>query len=223
LTNFLFVVKIHLLIWYTILAFQSIWYFSDLPNKIVETIEEDLSKFDRELGDSRLMGDCLNKDKRNSKNAWIPTTHWTAGFIWHYIERANRENFLYDIRNIDGESMQYTQYGEGEFYGWHNDAGLSSQYKPVSVGNHHEGRANDFVNENLELVRKLSFTVQLSDSDEYEGGNVQFLDESNNSYFAPRKKGSVVIFDSRTQHRVLKVTKGVRKSLVGWVVGPRWK
>jgi len=36
--------------------------------------------------------------------------------------RANRENFLYDLSNIDGESLQYTVYGEGEYYGWHNDA-----------------------------------------------------------------------------------------------------
>ena len=206
------------------LAFQSIWYFSDIPEKIVETIEEDLTdNFQNQMGDSKLMGDALNRDKRNSKNAWIPTTHWTAGFVWHYIERANRENFLYDIRNIDGESMQFTQYDVGEFYSWHNDAGIACHYKPVSVGNHHEGRTNDYLNEKLELVRKLSFVVQLSEPDDYEGGNLQLLSEDGKSYFAPRKKGTVVVFDSRTQHRVLKVTKGTRKSLVGWVVGPRWK
>lgn len=206
------------------MAFQSIWYFSDIPEKIIETIEEDLTdNFQQQMGDSRLMGDSLNRDKRNSKNAWVPTHHWTAGFVWHYIERANRENFLYDIRNIDGESMQFTQYGVGEFYSWHNDAGISCHYKPVSVGNHHEGRAQDYLNENLELVRKLSFVVQLSDPDDYEGGNLQLLGEDGKSYFAPRKRGTVIVFDSRTQHRVLKVTKGVRKSLVGWVVGPRWK
>ena len=65
--------------------------------------------------------------------------------------------------------------------------------------------------------------MQLSDPDDYEGGNVQLLDEGNNSYFAPRKRGTMIFFDSRTQHRVLKVTKGVRKSLVGWVCGPRWR
>lgn len=206
------------------MAFQSIWYFSDIPEKIIETIEEDLTdNFQEQMGDSRLMGDALNRDKRNSKNAWIPTSHWTAGFVWHYVERANRENFLYDIRNIDGESMQFTQYGVGEFYGWHNDAGISCQYKPVSVGNHHEGRAQDYLNENLELVRKLSFVVQLSDPDDYKGGNLQLLAEDGKSYFAPRKRGTVIVFDSRTQHRVLKVTKGTRKSLVGWVVGSRWK
>lgn len=205
------------------MAFQSIWYFSDIPEKIVETIEEDLTfNFQNQMGDSKLMGDALNRDRRNSKNAWIPTNHWTAGFVWHYIERANRENFLYDIRNIDGENMQFTQYDVGEFYSWHNDAGISGQYKPVSVGNHHEGRAQDYLNENIELVRKLSFVVQLSDPDDYEGGNLQLLAEDGKSYFAPRKRGTVIVFDSRTSHRVLKVTRGVRKSLVGWVCGKRW-
>jgi len=206
------------------MAFQSVWYYSDLPEEVVEIIEKDLSvKFDQQMGDSRLMGDALNKDKRNSQNAWIPTQHWLGGFLWHYIQRANRENFLYDLRCIDGESMQYTRYGPGQFYGWHNDAGIAGAYKPQSVGNRQEGLANDFVNENIELVRKLSFVLQLSDPDDYEGGNLQLLDESGASYFAPRNRGTVILFDSRTQHRVLPVKSGLRKSIVGWTVGPRWK
>ena len=206
------------------MAFQSVWYYSDIPEKVVSLIEEDLSlTFDEEMGDSRLMGDALNKDKRNSQNAWVPTNHWLGGFMWHYISRANRENFLYDLRCIDGESMQYTQYGPGQFYSWHNDAGIAGAYKPASVGNRTEGLAQDFVNENIELVRKLSFVLQLSDPDDYEGGNLQLLDEGGKSYFAPRKRGTVILFDSRTQHRVLPVKSGLRKSIVGWTVGPRWK
>lgn len=206
------------------MALQSVWYYTDLNPEIVNIIEKDLTEnFDDSMGDSRLHGDALNKDKRNSQNTWIPTTHWVAGFLWHYVQRANRENFLYDLRNIDGESLQYTRYEVGQFYGWHNDAGLATQYKPVSVGNRQDGLAQDFVNENIELVRKLSFSLQLSDPDDYEGGNVQFLDEAGNSYIAPRKRGTIVLFDSRTQHRVLKVTKGTRKSIVGWVCGPRWR
>jgi PKHD-type hydroxylase len=206
------------------LAFQSVWYFSNLPEDVVTIIQKDLTNnFDSQMGDSKLMGDALNKDKRNSKNAWVPTNHWLGGFIWHYVQRANRENFLYDLRNIDGENMQYTQYGPGEFYSWHNDAGISGHYKPQAVGNRVDGLANDFVNENIELVRKLSFVLQLSDPDDYEGGNLQLLDEAGRSYFAPRAKGTVIVFDSRTQHRVLPVKSGLRKSLVGWVVGPRWK
>ena len=208
------------------MAYQSIWYYTDLPEDVVDIVERDLTeKFDTTMADSRLHGDALNKDKRNSQNTWIPSNYWIGGFLWSFVERANRENFLYDLSNIDGESLQYTKYEEGQFYGWHNDAGLSTQYKPVSVGNRGNGQENvqDFMNENCERVRKLSFSLQLSDPDDYEGGNVQFLDEGGKSYFAPRQRGCIVLFDSRTSHRVLKVTKGTRRSIVGWVVGPRWK
>ena len=206
------------------MAFQSIWYFTDLPSDVIDLISKSLAvDFDDKMADSRLQGDSLNKDKRNSQNTWVPTTHWLGGFVWHYVERANRENFLYDLRCIDGESMQYTRYEEGQFYGWHNDAGLATQYKPVAVGNRAEGLGQDFLNERLEMVRKLSFVLQLSDPEDYEGGNLQLLDESGSTYFAPRQKGTMILFDSRTQHRVLKVKKGVRKSIVGWTVGPRWK
>ena len=157
------------------MAFQSIWYFTDLPEKIIDIIEEDVAQnFDHKMADSRLSGDALNKDKRSSQNAWIPTSHWVGGFIWHYIQRANRENFLYDLRCIDNESMQYTRYSEGQHYGWHTDSGLQGQYKPQAIGNRQEALGQDFINEETELVRKLSFALQLSAPDEYEGGNIEF-------------------------------------------------
>lgn len=206
------------------MAFQSIWYFSDLPKDVVDIIERDITdRFDDKMEDSKIQGDFINKNKRNSQNTWVPTTHWVGGFVWHYIQRANRENFLYDLRCIDAESIQFTKYTKGQYYNWHNDAGLANSYKPISVGNRQDGLTQDFLNENTELVRKLSFAVQLSDPDDYEGGNLQLMDEGGKSYFAPRTKGTIILFDSRTQHRVLKVTNGVRKSLVGWVCGPRWK
>ncbi len=211
------------------MAYQSIWFQTDLNPKIIDIIEEDLKdNFDPHLQDSRV-GDgdygTVDRDKRNAKNAWVPTTHWVAGFVWHYVMKANRENFLYDLTNIDGESLQYTVYGEGEYYGWHNDAGLASYYKPVSGGNrgHGEAQFQDFVNENCEKVRKLSFSLLLSDPDTYEGGNLQLMAEDGKSYIAPRQRGTIILFDSRTQHRVQKVTSGVRKSLVGWTVGPRFR
>ena len=63
------------------MAFQSVWYFSDLPEDVVDIIERDLTeKFDSQMADSKLHGDALNKDKRNSQNAWFPTTLWVGGF-----------------------------------------------------------------------------------------------------------------------------------------------
>ena len=212
------------------MAYQSIWYYTGLPKDIVNILDDYVSeKFDSEMRDSELIGRHKDKNKRNSENAWINTNHWIAGFLWHYVNKANRENFLYDLTNIDGENLQYTKYSEGQYYNWHNDAGISNYYKPQYVansGNSDEDSDNlqvtDFLKTSCELVRKLSFTLQLSDPDEYEGGNVQLIDDSGKSYIAPRQRGTIILFDSRTQHRVIKVKKGVRKSIVGWVLGPRW-
>ena len=148
-----------------------------------------------------------------------------SGFVWHYISKANRENFLYDLTHVDGETMQYTRYKEGDYYKWHTDAGIGTSYKPQASDNYgnKDIEVQDFLTTSVENIRKLSFILQLSDAEDYEGGNVQFLDDNRKSFFAPRKKGTMILFDSRTQHRVLKVTKGIRKSLVGWTSGPRWK
>ena len=213
------------------MAYQSIWYYTGLPKDIVNILDDYVSeKFDSEMRDSELIGRHKDKNKRNSENAWINTNHWIAGFLWHYVNKANRENLLYDLTNIDGENLQYTKYSEGQYYNWHNDAGISNYYKPQYVansGNSDEDSDNlqvtDFLKTSCELVRKLSFTLQLSDPDEYEGGNVQLIDDSGKSYIAPRQRGTIILFDSRTQHRVIKVKKGVRKSIVGWVLGPRWR
>ena len=206
------------------MAYQSIWYYTGLPKDIVNILDDYVSeKFDSEMKDSELIGRHKDKNKRNSENAWINTNHWIAGFLWHYVNKANRENFLYDLTNIDGENLQYTKYSEGQNYNWHNDAGLATQFKPTAVGNDNEKLTQDYVPQMTEHVRKLSFSLQLSDPDDYEGGNVQFIDDENRSFMAPRQRGAIILFDSRTRHRVLKVKKGVRRSIVGWVLGPRWK
>ena len=40
-------------------------------------------------------------------------------------------------------------------------AGLAIQYKPQTVGNLVDGLANDFVNENIELVRKFVIFITI--------------------------------------------------------------
>ena len=45
------------------------------------------------------------------KILFCPRHHCIGGFdsrTQHYIERANRENYLLDLSNIDGESMTFT-------------------------------------------------------------------------------------------------------------------
>lgn len=213
------------------MAYQSIWYYTALSEKVVDAIEEDAKTFfenENQLQDSRTGGgfnNGLDGDIRKGKNAWIPDTHWISGFLWHYVMKANKENFLYDLTGIDGGSLQYTIYEEGNHYTWHQDAGIASYFNPAAPNNRADPNMviQDFITENTEQIRKLSFSLQLSNPEDYEGGQFQLLDEQNKSYIAPRQRGTLILFDSRAMHRVRKVTKGTRKSIVGWCVGPRWR
>ena len=79
----------------------------------------------------------------------------------------------------------------------------------------------------------------MTDSEEYEGGNLEFWNgmkkreeiklttgtvmTSEELEKDIRDQGTVIVFDSRDWHRVTPVTKGTRYSLVCWTVGPNFK
>lgn len=210
------------------MAFQSVWYETELPTEVVKILEGVLEeKYDEELIKSVVEGGggTVNEKIRKAKNAWLPSTHWISGFVMHFVNLANVQNFRYDLTGIDGQSVQYTIYDKGEFYNWHCDQGIASYYKPESNQKHgfEDVLLKDKLSVDAELVRKVSFSLQLSEDEEYKGGELQIMDESDGIYEVPKKKGLLVCFDSRARHRVNKVTSGRRKSLVGWVVGPRWR
>ena len=201
--------------------------FSEIPSEMVDILVKDLKKYDESIEDSVVRDKVGNpesaKSIRKSSNAWIDGSNWVGGFVWHYIMKANRENFMYNIEDIDSGHMQYTEYQEGEYYDWHVDDDIDrclfNDKLLTSADNHGENLAVL----NGERIRKLSFTIQLSDPEDYEGGELEFKGNDDEPFFPPNKKGTIIIFDSRTRHRVCKVKSGVRRSLVGWVVGPRWK
>ena len=199
------------------------WTFSEIPSEMVEILVKDLKKYDESIKESRVNEPENAEGVRKSSNAWIDGSNWIGGFVWHYIMRANRENFMYDIEGIDTNEIQYTEYQKGEYYDWHIDDNIGrcmiNDRVLTSADNHGESIAIL----NGEYIRKLSFSIQLSDPEDYEGGELEFKVGKEESFFAPNKKGTVIIFDSRTLHRVKEVKSGVRKSLVGWIVGPRWK
>ena len=73
-------------------------------------------------------------------------------------------------------------------------------------------------------TRKLSFTLQLSDPKDYEGGDLQFYDGVNTSInHKLREKGLLTVFPSFTWHQITPITKGTRYALVGWVHGETFK
>ena len=185
------------------------WYLTELPENTIKDIIKEVndindSNFEDSLVNLKPEG-SIETEIRKSENCWIMSPHWISGFLWNYIMKANRENFLYDISHIQYGKIQCTRYKQGDYYNWHTDQDISTIVSPDQE------------------VRKLSFSLQLSNEDDYVGGNLEFTDVDKVKYTAPRNRGCLIVFDSRTIHRVSQVESGVRKSLVGWVVGPRWK
>jgi PKHD-type hydroxylase len=173
-----------------------------LSEGVINALLTDTEDWDGELLTSQVIKESEGKQTRKSKQLWLNTDHWVAGMMAHFVLQANREFFKYDLEGW-AERIQYTVYGEkGSFYGWHVDTALSSF--------------------NSELLRKLSISLILSDPDEYEGGEIQFHRLYNLETHKP-PRGTAIIFSSQTPHRVRPVKSGVRKSLVGWFGGPKWK
>lgn len=204
----------------------AIEFLTDIPLNLVEEIEKTVQEFD--LHESMVNKPTGQKnpevmtEARRSRSAFIPTDKWIGPFLWYYIMKANRQNFCFDITCYDSELLQYTVYEKGMYYNWHPDQHLYTQFTPNLEPSSRINEAPHHAKLNAEYCRKLSFSLQLSDPSEYEGGELQFLD-AGKLFTAPQERGKLIIFDSRTLHRVRKVKSGVRKSLVGWVVGPRWK
>ena len=61
-------------------------------------------------------------------------------------------------------------------------------------------------------------------NDDYEGGDFQFAQYSkekcNVISVEQNKIGSIIVFPSYMEHRIIPITKGLRYSLVVWFVGP---
>ena len=155
----------------------------------------------------------LNKKKRVSDVCWT-TQQWVYDLIWPYMISANEQggwNFEVDA----AESVQITRYKISGFYTWHSDGGSDC----LSV---YDTPDNSFLNGK---VRKLSMSILLNDN--YEGGELQIAttQKGKSEIQTPEfnKAGSVIVFPSFLEHRVLPVTKGTRFSLVAWFLGPPFK
>jgi len=141
---------------------------------------------------------------RQSIIKWIdlnPDTNWLYKKLISQIHKVNQENFDYILKFV--ENLQFTEYNQDQqgFYSRHIDCGDSSKL------------------ENFVDIRKLSFSIQLSSSEDYEGGELVFYKDGQ-EFNAPKTKGTIIFFDSSILHEVKPVKKGTRHALVSWVNGP---
>lgn len=154
-------------------------------------IQSCLEKKELEIATVNVRGNYeVFEEARKSKVSFFPYTpdyDWLLNRIKDFLNKHIKlkgYDFNFEV------NFQFTHYGQGEHYGWHQD-------------DSNEGPAAD---------RVCSIVIQLSD--DYEGGYLQYKKNGVNTY--PKQRGHMHIFPSNWAHQVTPVTKGTRYSLVSW-------
>ena len=178
------------------------WFENSLSNDELIWIDNLQNKYRYEKANTIGNPDDILGEIRKSLIKWLP--HDSNTYILYdkfkdMMIEANNSIWKFDLATIR-DSIQYTEYLEGGgHYDWHIDIG------PGSI-NH----------------RKISLVTQLSDPNEYEGGDLEIW-VGGAPKKIPKQKGATIIFPSFLMHRVTPVTKGIRKSLVLWAGGSSYK
>jgi PKHD-type hydroxylase len=147
-------------------------------------------------------GDGLGKHsfsrrKSNLREVYPDTsTNWIFEKLETALLQLNGQQYGFDIQGFF-EGAQLYEYPTGGHLDWHMDI------------------AKGYMSN-----RKLSMSVQLSDSDDYDGGNLEFEDFKETG---PRGIGDLIVFPAFLRHRVSAVTRGQRYSWVSWVHGPAFR
>lgn len=174
--------------------------FTDSEMDKIEALGDALAS-----GKAALEGRELHEDYakiRITRTGWIkpgPETKWIYDRLQAVIRSLNGRVWEFDITGFS-EHFQYTVYqgSEGGHYGWHVDQGGGGER------------------------RKLSLSLQLSDPASYDGCDLEFH-AANYIQSAPRSRGTVIGFPSYVLHRVTPITRGVRKAVVAWITGPKFR
>jgi len=175
------------------------WFKEGFSKSEIDIILENMENLPSQeaLVAANTEGDELHQ-MRKSEIKWIPQNphfKWIYERLAKLIIEANEALWQFDLASII-DSIQFTVYHEGGgHYNWHLDIG------PRELS-----------------WRKISLTIQMSEDEDYEGGELEFM-RGPIPTKAPRGKGVVVVFPSYILHRVSPVTKGTRKSMVLWVGG----
>ena len=138
-----------------------------------------------------------NIETRNSHVSWIgpnADTGWVFERVAAAVVSLNQQFFGFDLYGMI-EGLQFTKYeAPSGHYGQHVDNGFGV------------------------LTRKVSVSIQLNPSAEFEGGKL-LIHNSPTPNDLNMAQGKLVAFPSYTLHEVTPVTKGTRYSLVCWVTG----
>jgi len=95
-----------------------------------------------------------------------------------------------------------------------------SEYLRYECDGHYVSHTDTFYSPHHQDVRKLTVLAFLND--DFEGGRF-YIQVGQEKIYPEQDKGTVIVFPSFMVHGVEPVTKGTRRSIVTWLVGPWFK
>ena len=144
---------------------------------------------------------AVNKNYRDTNICWLSPQDdlfWVYQRITDVVLNLNEKYFNFDLQGI-AENIQFTNYkSPSGKYKKHIDSGFGY------------------------VIRKLSVSIQLSDVNDYKGGDL-LLYTNENGVIMKKNQGDLIVFPSFILHEVTEVTEGERNSLVAWITGKQLK
>ena len=168
------------------------------------------------LNEIKLLNDLIKKNKESKNKDWpaesalktssievVAYSHVAQlmGKFINFCYTTNEQEFGFDLFPItSNKALNYNIYETGNEYSWHIDA------TPLNP------------------VRDIKLTAIINCSDQsYSGGELVLF--RGKKFYDPEFEtpGSVIIFPSYINHRVNKISSGVRKTLSMWMSGPKFR
>jgi predicted 2-oxoglutarate/Fe(II)-dependent dioxygenase YbiX len=178
------------------------WSFADALSfpacdKLVESAETNPTEL------AGIGGDVGTFDKkiRDVKRIQLPSYRGIGATLAGMGLAANVQAWKFDISHAN--QCDFLKYDQDGHYLAHVDTFLPMTNEPLPTD-----------------CRKLTVLAFLND--DFEGGRL-FIQDGCEKIYPPQTKGSVLVFPSFILHGVEPVTKGIRRSVVTWMVGPWFK
>lgn len=190
------------------LTLRNVWINDTFTEQELDFIEEYCG--DKELSDAKIVSDEYVNDIRISKVSFFKKdedTHWIFDKFNNQINSINEGCYGFDLYGYD--NIQYTVYDKDGKFDWHTDLLYDDKLGDTANGE----------------TRKLTLIMLLNNPEkDFTGGELMISGgREENAEHITMRRGTIVAFPSFVAHKIMPVTSGLRKSLVIWVEGPKFR
>lgn len=166
-------------------------------NKLIEEYSKpEVEKEQPFIGEGRDLEKNINLDVRNVLRLPLPLHAGIGATLTSCALSINHQYWQYNITHSN-----------------------QAEFLMYDVNGKYEAHVDTF-HGHLDETRKLTALAILND--DFEGGKF-YLMNSHEKIYPPQEKGDIIVFPSFIVHGVEPVTKGMRYTVVTWMVGPYFK